>query len=430
KKKKKNYLANRKTLLLEQDLQDTNSKLNNVKKDNATLKNEKGHVLREKDRVAFCFCFFFECANLAQDIQDLKYATDLRMKALEEENKALANENAQLKSGLGDSEGTLQKKYAAQLAEALEEQEENHNLFKKKMEDMYQTKLDNLENGLAKQIKDLTITVDDQTKRITDLEKDLQKTEQEKEQALKDLEREVFFFFAANPYAKFREFFFVFREQIKYSNKHNITKRKAKILDEKTTVEKGNIDLRNEIEKLKEKLDMFEEKYHIRSPVPSKKRRRTDSTLMVCVVKKKKEGMYIHMDVAGEVEAKVLKSVKGPIIDSNLIFPLECITRQYEGDWIGFELQNQWNKPIILKGWSLTDTEQTSRLSLPEKRLNPKDIIRVCLTDNAKEQTDLLWKGLKLKKGDKHELWVEDELNFRHKLAIIPIPANTPGFVS
>jgi len=94
-------------------------------------------------------------------------------------------------------------------------------------------------------------------------------------------------------------------------------------------------------------LDDFEQQHKIESPVRPKKRRRTDSSLM---------------------EPKLLKSVQGPIIESHNTFPLDCITQQFEGNWKGFELQNQWNQPITVKGWYLSDTNQTSRLPLPEKK--------------------------------------------------------------
>jgi len=167
---------------------------------------------------------------------------------------------------------------------------------------------------------------------------------------------------------------------------------------------KLNIDMRAEIQALKQKLDAFEERHKIESPVGRKKRRRTDPTLM---------------------EPKVLKAVEGQLINDQGCFPLDCKTRQYEGDWTGFELENAWTIPIILRGWSLTDANQTSILPLPERRLNPRDIIRVCFTPLTKEANDLVWKDLKLKAGEQQELWVEDNLGSRHRITVIPIPPNT-----
>jgi len=178
--------------------------------------------------------------------------------------------------------------------------------------------------------------------------------------------------------------------------------------NEHFSLEKMNLDLRTEIEALKKKLDEFEEQHKIESPVRPKKRRRTDSSL---------------------VEPKLLKSVQGPMIDSQKEFPLNCITEQFEGSWKGFELQNRWNKPIILKGWTLSDTTKTSSLPLPEKKIDPGEIIRVCLNEKKKEESDLVWKGLKFKKGDKHELWVNDNLGFRHKITAVTLPTNSAGFV-
>jgi len=241
------------------------------------------------------------------------------------------------------------------------------------------------------------------------LQNDLLKASQERDQTKRDLEKEKPLREAAeNELKKHKE---QAKDEIKRvkDKGEQVQKDYRQMCDDYFALEKINLDLRAEIQALKQKLDTFEEQHKIQSPVRPTKRRRTDSSLM---------------------EPKVLKSVQGPLIESQSTFPLDCILWQYEGDWTGFELQNQWTKPIILKGWFLSDVGQSSRLSLPEKRLNPKEIIRVCLTESKKDATDLVWKGLKIKKGDRHELWVEDNLGLRHKIASVSVPVANSGFAA
>jgi len=242
-----------------------------------------------------------------------------------------------------------------------------------------------------------------QKKQMEGLHNDFLKASQERDQAKRDFEkekplREVL----ENEMKKQKE------DLKRATDKGEQAKRDyLQMCDERFALEKMNWDLQVEIQALKQKFDSFEEQHHIESPLP-KKRRRTDSTLM---------------------EPRVLKSVEGPLIDSNAKFPLECSSYQLEGEWAGFELRNQWLVPIVLKGWQLSDAGQSPRVSLPERRLNPNEIIRVCLSEKKKEPTDLVWNGLKIKKGEHHELWAEDSLGKRRKVAGLQVQSAGSCFV-
>lgn len=371
------------------DLKDLGLKNDKLKKDNTNLKNEKDDAIREKDKVL-------------TESQSLKDSLEAQLQALSNENDKLLK----IKASAQDPEDELQKRFAAKLAEMLQERDDYYGQLKDQMDDTFQRQMKEMEKNNDKQMEDLKDAIDAQKKELADLQMDLSKKTQERDQATRDLEKE----------RPLREALENELKRHKENTKDEIKRVKDKadqvqkdyrqMCDDYFALEKINLDLRVEIQALKQKLDKFEEQHKIESPLRAKKRRRTESSLL---------------------EPKVLKSVQGPLIDSQSLFPLECVMWQYEGDWTGFELQNQWNKPIILKGWFLSDIDQSSRLSLPEKKLDPSETIRVCLTETKKESTDLVWKGLKMKKGDRHELWAEDSLGLRHKIATVSVPTN-PGF--
>ncbi|ETO14276.1 hypothetical protein RFI_23092, partial [Reticulomyxa filosa] len=120
----------------------------------------------------------------------------------------------------------------------------------------------------------------------------------------------------------------------------------------------------------------------------------------------------------------VLKSIREPSIESQSVFPLDCVTCQFEGDWVGFELQNRWNKPIVLKGWTLTNESTSSALALPTTTLRPTDVIRVCFTEKKKQPQDLVWSDITFEHNKPFEVLVEDEMGFSRSLFKLAVPSN------
>jgi len=369
---------------LKKELEDLNLKNNNLKKENSNLKQHRDQALREKDKAL-------------TDEEALRDSFEVQLKTLQDENDHLSR----MKVGGQDPEEELQRRFAKRMAEMLQERDDLHNQLKEQMDDSFNKKMKELEKNYEQQLQDMKDGMQGQKKQLEALQNDFLRLSQERDQLKRDLEKEKPLRDAIeNDLKKQKE---QAKEELKRvaDKGEQVQKDYRQMCDERFALEKMNWDLQVEIQALKQKIDSFEQQHHIESPL-HKKRRRTDSSLM---------------------DPKVLKSVEGPLIASNTKFPLECSSYQFEGDWTGFELRNQWLSPIILRGWQLTDAAQSSRLSLPEKKLNPNEIIRVCLTDKKKEPTDLVWSGLKIKKGEHYELWAEDSLGKRRKVASLLVPA-------
>jgi len=313
---------------LQSAVQDLTDKNNNLKKDAVTLKNDKNQAMRDKDKAM-------------TELQNVKDTMDAQMKSLE------GNRIVCPPADRAEVEEKLQQQFAAKLAKALQDREEQYNQLKEQTDDMVQKLMEDTQQRHEKQVQDLNNIIDEQKKDLGAAQNDLLKRAQDKDRLKRELENEKGLRETAENELKKQ------KEQNKDEGKRakekcdQLQNDYRQICDEHFTLEKMNLDLRTEIEALKKKLDDFEQQHKIESPVRPKKRRRTDSSLM---------------------EPKLLKSVQGPIIESHNTFPLDCITQQFEGNWKGFELQNQWNQPITVKGWYLSDTNQTSRLPLPEKK--------------------------------------------------------------
>jgi len=379
---------------MDTELKDLTAKNDNLKIDYMNLKNEAEKATQEKDKTLL-------------DDQNLKDILETKIKLLEEENKRLCDIDGIGIEGI--PQGKLSIDFNARLSELLQDRDEQYNKLKEETDKAFEQQMELVEKTYQQQLVDANDIIEKQKKDLTDLQAELLRWMQETDQAKNDFENEkTVRELVENDLNKYKD---QTKEDLKRAKDRadQAQKEHRKVSDQYFELQKMTLDLRAEIDSLKQKLDMFEEQHKIESPARPKKRRRIDSPLM---------------------EAKILKSVQGAMIEAHTTFPLECVTRQYEGDWIGFELQNQWSTPIVLKGWFLSDADRFARLSLPGKKLNPKEIIRVCLTENKKEPNDVLWKGLEIKKGQRHELWVEDSLGLRHKIATVPIPSTAGGFTA
>ncbi|ETO36362.1 viral A-type inclusion protein [Reticulomyxa filosa] len=354
------------------------AKNDNLKKDNSKLRNEREQALREKDKAL-------------ADNQNIKDAYELQLKALEGQNQKLTDENKHLQSNTNEVNTKKEQELAAKLAEVLfclscftalfnaflflekkkkknkklQERDDQYNKLKNETDEVFRQQMKDIQNSYEKQLEDLNSTVEAQKKELAELQGDLLKTSQDRDRIKKELDYQIPLREALeNELKKQKE---QAKEEIKRvkDSADDAQKNYRQLRDDHFTLQKTNLDLRAEIEvcfkkqknantifmlfcSLKQKLDTFEEQHKIKSPVRPSKRRRTDSTLL---------------------ESKILKSVQGPIITSRTVFPLECVTQQFEGDWVGFELQNQWNDSIILKGWSFFINDHLPKLPLPEKLL-------------------------------------------------------------
>jgi len=337
------------------------------------------------------------------ELQNVKDTLEAQIKSLEDNKFNLPTPDQ------SKFEEHLQQQFGAKLAKALQDRENQYNHLKAQNDDMARKMMDDIRQRHEKEIQALNNDIDEQKKELAGLQNDLLKRTQERDRLKRELDNEKPLRTTAEDELKKQKEHA--KEELKRAKDKcdQLQKEYGQMCEDHFNLEKVNLDLRTEIETLKKKLDEFEELHKIESPVRGKKRRRTDSSLL---------------------DTKALHSVQGPLIASHSSFPLDCITQQFEGNWIGFELQNQWNKPISLKGWTLSDTTKAATLPLPETKLNPKDIIRVCLNENKKEPNDLVWKGLRFKKGESYDLWVDDNLGYRHKIFTVALPSQTSGFTS
>ncbi|ETO31167.1 GTPase [Reticulomyxa filosa] len=376
---------------LEEELKELKTKHENEKKGHLDLSNRQDEIIQEKDRTLV-------------EVQAAKAELEMQLNTLQQKYDKLFKDNTQLSVQMHQKESALQRQFAAKFDEMMEERREKYRTWKEESDEALAKKIESAQRTYEQQIEDFKHTIETQAQELeefqnsclessrlvdklkTELENELQKKKKQsgnnKQKRARDkVEKEM---------------------QMRQKEANSEFKRLNANQDYWPMCEKINLDLQMEIEILKQKLNIIEEQHKIESPLCPRKRRCTNSSLM---------------------ETKILRSVQ----QEN--FPFRIVLIRQQDGWIGFELQNQWNRPIILKGWTLSDTCQSSTFPLPEKIFVPKETIRICLNSNKKQGNDLIWRGFHIKTDEKNELWVEDKLNSRHKIATFAIPISSGQFV-
>jgi len=132
---------------LQSAVQDLTDKNNNLKKDAVTLKNDKNQAMRDKDKAM-------------TELQNVKDTMDAQMKSLE------GNRIVCPPADRAEVEEKLQQQFAAKLAKALQDREEQYNQLKEQTDDMVQKLMEDTQQRHEKQVQDLNNIIDEQKKRF------------------------------------------------------------------------------------------------------------------------------------------------------------------------------------------------------------------------------------------------------------------------
>jgi len=217
---------------LQSAVQDLTDKNNNLKKDAVTLKNDKNQAMRDKDKAM-------------TELQNVKDTMDAQMKSLE------GNRIVCPPADRAEVEEKLQQQFAAKLAKALQDREEQYNQLKEQTDDMVQKLMEDTQQRHEKQVQDLNNIIDEQKKDLGAAQNDLLKRAQDKDRLKRELENEKGLRETAENELKKQ------KEQNKDEGKRakekcdQLQNDYRQICDEHFTLEKMNLDLRTEIEALK-----------------------------------------------------------------------------------------------------------------------------------------------------------------------------------